>query len=486
MDDIVYAPGVLRGVKGSGRAEQLQRQEDAMSLNRREFLKNASLGTAAMVAGQGLLKQSAVQAATPPAVSKVAFVSGATDRKQMILDVLEPLRTDIAAGIAGKKIIIKVNFTSTSVQLACTHVDAVKGVIEFLRTINSTVPIVVTEMLSGTGFSSALSSFGYNALTTSYTGITLVDGGTLGSTNESILELDGTTHFTIPVRSDHLDPGNYIISLCRPKSHDTVVATYTLKNVLMGSVFPSGSPTNRARMHGSTSGGPISTTPACRLLTQNLFTLANLYLPVQTPALGILDGYEGMQGNGPISGTVVNHRVAVASTDPIAADRIGVKLMGINPDWLKYLINCANAGLGNYDLSKITIVGPQTDVDSHIITYTLNSTIATQTAWFSSASRSPDFLEPRPWMALESPVVSPGGSVAIRFALPRDFAVLLDIYDMKGRQLRRLASENLKSGRYSIVWDGRDDAGSRVAAGNYIVKLMADSRMACEPVTVLR
>jgi uncharacterized protein (DUF362 family) len=51
-----------------------------------------------------------------------------------------------------------------------------------------------------------------------------------------------------------------------------------------------------------------------------------------------IDGYEGMEGNGPSSGTPVPSRVAVASTGYIAADRVGVETMGINAAWAGYLL----------------------------------------------------------------------------------------------------------------------------------------------------
>ncbi len=71
----------------------------------------------------------------------------------------------------------------------------------------------------------------------------------------------------------------------------------------------------------------------------------------------VLDGWEGMEGNGPGSGTLVPSRIAIASTDYVAADRVGMQAMSINPDWVGYLGFCARSGLGQDDLSKIDIRG---------------------------------------------------------------------------------------------------------------------------------
>jgi uncharacterized protein (DUF362 family) len=71
----------------------------------------------------------------------------------------------------------------------------------------------------------------------------------------------------------------------------------------------------------------------------------------------LLDGWEGMEGDGPGSGTLVPSRIAIASTDFIAADRVGLEVMGINPEWVGYLAFCGQAGLGQCDLSRIEIRG---------------------------------------------------------------------------------------------------------------------------------
>jgi uncharacterized protein (DUF362 family) len=70
----------------------------------------------------------------------------------------------------------------------------------------------------------------------------------------------------------------------------------------------------------------------------------------------------------------VAHHVAVVGMDWLAADRIGVELMNINPLELAYLSYCAQTGLGQYDLSKIEVLGES--VASLKRTYTLHSGIS--------------------------------------------------------------------------------------------------------------
>ncbi|MFQ6105427.1 MAG: FlgD immunoglobulin-like domain containing protein, partial [Candidatus Glassbacteria bacterium] len=73
----------------------------------------------------------------------------------------------------------------------------------------------------------------------------------------------------------------------------------------------------------------------------------------------------------------------------------------------------------------------------------------------------PNPLNPSTVIRYEVPVTGDGGS-------PGDVPVELNIYDGRGRLIRILKKGNDKPGRYSIVWDGRDERGSRVASGIYI------------------
>jgi uncharacterized protein (DUF362 family) len=73
--------------------------------------------------------------------------------------------------------------------------------------------------------------------------------------------------------------------------------------------------------------------------------------------VAVLDGFEGMEGDGPTQGTPVESHVAIASTDFLAADRVGLEVMGINPDWVGYLNYCSQVGIGQFDLAKIDVTG---------------------------------------------------------------------------------------------------------------------------------
>jgi uncharacterized protein (DUF362 family) len=95
--------------------------------------------------------------------------------------------------------------------------------------------------------------------------------------------------------------------------------------------------------------------------------------------VAIIDGFEGMEGNGPNSGTPVPSRVAVASTDFIAADRVALEVMGIDANWPGYLVYSGKVGLGQYDLSKIDVLG--TPIASVQKKYRLHMDIDRQLQW---------------------------------------------------------------------------------------------------------
>ena len=49
--------------------------------------------------------------------------------------------------------------------------------------------------------------------------------------------------------------------------------------------------------------------------------------------------------------------------------------------------------------------------------------------------------------------------------------VELTIYDLLGRKIKGLLHENKPVGEYSVLWNGRDEAGRRIASGSYFYEL---------------
>ena len=61
----------------------------------------------------------------------------------------------------------------------------------------------------------------------------------------------------------------------------------------------------------------------------------------------------------------------------------------------------------------------------------------------------------------------------IEYELPQSGEIQLVIYDVTGQRVARLASGLREAGTYALRWDGRDDAGRRLASGVYLYRLEA-------------
>ena len=63
-------------------------------------------------------------------------------------------------------------------------------------------------------------------------------------------------------------------------------------------------------------------------------------------------------------------------------------------------------------------------------------------------------------------------ATTIRYALSKTADVRLTIYNVLGQQVAQLIDlKNQTAGTYSVIWDGRDESGHRVASGVYIYSL---------------
>lgn len=84
--------------------------------------------------------------------------------------------------------------------------------------------------------------------------------------------------------------------------------------------------------------------------------LVEAYVAVR-PALTIVDGIIGMEGDGPVSGSPKHMGLVMAGTDGVAIDRVGCELAGLPWERLHTLIAAREAGIGETDLSRIAIAG---------------------------------------------------------------------------------------------------------------------------------
>jgi uncharacterized protein (DUF362 family) len=269
-------------------------------------------------------------------MTRVVLVKG-DNRKANVRQALERIADEI--DLKGRRPVIKVNFVSTHVPLCATHVDAARAVVEFLRD-QGEKDIAIAEGATWGTTPRGFREYGYLDLAKEYH-LELIDLNDADSWKVvHVIHPDMKPH-PVKLSPAMMNPENYIISLTRPKTHLQVGVTLTAKNVIMGAIMVM----DKYRMHPSEAGN--------RVLDYNLFTVMK-HLHID---LGVVDGFEGMEGKGPIFGEPVDHRVAIAGTDFLAVDRVGTEIMGADFDAIRYLNYLWDQGFGEGDLSKIQVVG---------------------------------------------------------------------------------------------------------------------------------
>lgn len=346
-----------------------------MHFTRRTFVQVA--GTTALLPSRFLKAQTSwtpetVGASASAAPAKVALVSG-DNRRKNIFQALVSIDDQIKPILKRKKrVVIKVNCVSDNFQLAATHVDALSGILDYLEP-RFRGPIAIVESSAGDSLV-AFENFKYHQLEKERKAqnVSLVDLNRDGR-YEVISVVDNNLR-PVPVRlaAAMVDPDAFIISSAMLKTHNSVVATLSVKNMVLGAPLHSpevrGGWSDKRKFHYSV-----------RHAHYNMLLTAQKMQPLW--GVAVIDGFEGMEGEGPAWGTPVPSKIAIASTDFIAADRVGIEAMGINPDYVGYLRYCAQFGLGQYDLSKIDIVGPS--IASVAKKYQLHPDIQKELQWMT-------------------------------------------------------------------------------------------------------
>ena len=74
----------------------------------------------------------------------------------------------------------------------------------------------------------------------------------------------------------------------------------------------------------------------------------------------------------------------------------------------------------------------------------------------------------------------------IDYALPADGSVSLIIYDLLGREVKRLVTGTKPAGGYSVLWNGQDRQGTRVASGIYYYVLVSENKTLARKMLLLK
>jgi len=354
-----------------------------IGISRRHFLWSAgALAATPLLSAQQAPTGSPSPLQNADIRSTVSLVHG-EDRRRNVYDSLVAIEDQILPVLKTKKsVIIKPNNVSTVNQLAASHADGLRGMLDFLAP-RFKGPVFIAESSAGRTME-GFDNFRYTALPAEYKSVDLklIDLNEEGK-YEIFPILDANLH-AVPVRlaARLLDPDAFVLCAALMKTHNVTVATLSVKNMTLGAPLRSGPKETRRwndkrHYHGG--------------VRQTHFDIYMTAIKMK-PFWGatVIDGFEGMEGNGPSNGQPVPSRVAIASTDFIAADRVGVELMGINPEWLGYLKFCSQAQLGQYDLAKIDIRGPK--LEGLVKKYALHGDIERELQWMGPLNEIPPKL----------------------------------------------------------------------------------------------
>jgi uncharacterized protein (DUF362 family) len=133
-----------------------------------------------------------------------------------------------------------------------------------------------------------------------------------------------------------------LISVAQLKLHETATVTLSLKNIAMS--FPA------ADYYGH---------PRASQRHENAF-FADMHSFIAAMAkrfpvrLAIIAGHPAMIGTGPIGGHTVETGLVIASTDPVAADVVGARLLGFQAQGVRHLWEAGRLGLGEMEIENLT------------------------------------------------------------------------------------------------------------------------------------
>ncbi len=306
---------------------------------------------------------------------KVALVKG-DERKKNIKKCLMLLQEDLEPAKKAKNILIKPNLVALKPDFANTNVEAIEAVIEFIREIVGESS--ATAFYRGLPTTSVFKDYDYYRLEKKYNNVSLTHfDDDKEYINSPILSVMGDTYLRITKRIEEFD---YKVSLSIPKTHNFAVATFGIKN-MVGLVMRQ----DMAMIHGMKGGievdapktfldklPPGTVSRARRALPNWLINFLFRQYPTYRksvkmihrnivefvkrvwPDLVVLDGFVCMEGDGPVDGTAVEMKTAIASADPVKADGVGARLIGFEPEEVGYLYYLQNeVRMGEYSLENL-------------------------------------------------------------------------------------------------------------------------------------
>jgi uncharacterized protein (DUF362 family) len=274
-------------------------------------------------------------------------------------EVLSLIDDEIKTVVGSRrKFLIKPNFVSAYNYLAVTPVETVEAVLQYLYKRFDISEILIAETPTIGSMETAIRNFGYDKLKNRYA-VEFVDLEDYDYERISLVDEHGHD-YDVYVSKLLFDKSFVRISVCRAKTHDYVVVTLSIKNVVVGSI--------RKGMRYEIHRGYLSINYAIAKLATYLM-----------PDLGVVDGVEGMEGNGPVSGIPKRWGAIFASTNPVNLDVVVTYAMGFDPKDVGYLYILSMWNYGEIDVNKIKVIGES--IENVRTKFKPHSTYREQLSW---------------------------------------------------------------------------------------------------------
>jgi len=282
---------------------------------RREVLRGGAVAAAAL--GAPLL---ACRGGAEDRVAIFSVPAYAGDLEQVLVRGLREFRLELR----GRRVLLKPNLVEYQVARKInTHPALVAAAVQAFRSLGAAEVIVGdgpghqrdTEMLlEASGLGEALAQVGSRFVDLNTDDVRRVACTRIGA---------GFRQLWLP---ETLLGADLVVSMPKMKTHHWAGVTLSLKNLF--GVMPGvryGWPKNVLHWQG---------------IDRSIVDIATTV----RPGFAIVDGIEGMEGDGPLHGEAVAAGVLVMSDRPVAADATAARLMGIDPTKVKHLAMLAEAG----------------------------------------------------------------------------------------------------------------------------------------------
>jgi uncharacterized protein (DUF362 family) len=379
-----------------GPAQRFLIKESPMNeFSRRRLFQLA--GTIGAVASEGFRVSAQQQYPAPvPATpifpytspSPVSLVKGDVRRKN-VLDALLAVDKEVRPAMARKKyVLIKINNVSTTNQLAATHVDAIRGILDYVAP-RFKGPVVIAEASSRDTLE-GFANYKYAQVIPEFKKVSLVDLNR--EKKYQVFAIVDRNIRPTPVRlaARLMDPDAFVISAAMLKTHNAVVATGSVKNMVLGAPLHSLAGetevfADKHLYHAMPPDNPKIGVNECHHAMIYNMAITALHMRPNW-GVAVIDGFEGMEGDGPVNGTLIPMHIALAGPDYLAVDRVSVETMGIPAYAVGYMQYAAELGLGQFDLSKIDIRGEKPE--SVKKTFKLNQNANFQLDWLSNLNKT--------------------------------------------------------------------------------------------------